>query len=90
MAKLSDENFEKLLSVLSPYVLDSLESIISFEDKDDAQREEILKAALKATEVSAYVTSSMFNDDSLNLEKLTQAREHIQKGDFESANLTIN
>lgn len=90
MAKLSDENFENLLTVLSPYILESLETIIPFDEKTDEQREEIVKAALKATEVSAFITASMFEGETLNIEKLLKAKDHVINGDFESANLTVN
>ena len=88
--KISDENLEKLLKSITPFLLSELEEVVSFENKTDEQREDIMKTAIKSLEVSAVLTTKFINDDSLNQSMLDEVNGLIEDQKLQEAADLIN
>jgi len=87
--KISDTTLEKLLTVLSSYVIRELESVISFEKLSDDERTEVLKVALKSCEVTTQILSSFYNPMSLKTEILDKAYSAIKNNRTDEADEII-
>ena len=87
---LSDQLLEKLLKVLTPFVLSELEEVVTFSDKNDQQREEIMKASIKSLEVSCILCSKLFDSSSLNEEMVEQVLSLIDQNKMDEASDIIN
>lgn len=90
MHNLDDQKLGKLLTVISHYALENLEEVISYDDKSEAEKEDIAKAALKSLEVSAVLTLKFLNNESFNEGKLNNVFEALEKKEYDKANSIIN
>lgn len=87
---MNDKQIEQLLNVLSPFVVNSLEEVVSFDSRGDEEREEILKVALRSLEIAAILTSKFYDSKSFNAEKLGNVQNALKKGKFEEAASYLN
>lgn len=81
----NDEDVEKLLMSIMPFVTAEIEDVCSYEDKTDEQREEILKVAVKSVEISVYILNRLAKDDSINEEKFNQLAGLIKENKVSEA-----
>jgi len=90
MSKINDESLGNLLTVIGHYAFEALEDTISFEEKTDEQREELVKASVKMMEISAIITLKFFDSNALNLESLDEVYNALESKDFEKANMLMS
>lgn len=83
--KIEDKNYEKMLQIISHYMLGEIEELIAFNSKTDSEREEIIKIALKAIETSTIVLHEFLNPNALKFEKLDKASSMIKDGKYDDA-----
>lgn len=87
--KLTDNVLEELLTINGHCVFDSLDETIAFDQKSDKDREEIVKAVVKAIEVSTIVTCRLFDIETLDTEKIGKIANAIVNKNFEEANYLL-
>ncbi|RLA65613.1 MAG: hypothetical protein DRQ88_02315 [Epsilonproteobacteria bacterium] len=90
MSKISDDSLGNLLTVIGHYAFETLEETISFEEKTEEQREEIVKASVKMMEIAAIITVKFFDSEALNLKNLDEVHQALESKDFEKANLLMS
>ena len=88
--KLEDQTLEKLLRAITPFILSELEEVVSFEGKNDEQREDIIKTATKSLEVSTILFSKFLKDDSIDATMLDKVTNLIAEEKMEEAADIIN
>lgn len=82
-ANLND--YEKLLRVISHYMMSELEEIAPFDSKTDTEREELIKVALKSIETSTIVLHEFLKPDAINFQKLEKANDLINEKKYQDA-----
>lgn len=90
MANLDEQNFERILNIVTPFMMGELEEILPFANLSDERREETIKLAVKASEVTLVVMEKLLNADSLNSEKLDKVENLINEGKIDAAVELIN
>lgn len=87
---ITDEKMQDLLNVMAHFTMGDLDDVISFSEKSDKDREEIIKSILKACEVSSVVFSKLFNFENLDWNKVSSINESIKLQKFDDANEILN
>lgn len=82
---MNDELMERLLKVINPFVLSSLEEIVAFDKKSDSERQEIMEVALRSLEIATVVATNFYDSEHINSKKLSSVEEAILNGDFQKA-----
>lgn len=82
---IEDSSYEKLLHVISHYMMAEMEEIAPFGSKTETEKEELIKVALKAIETSTIVLHEFLKPDALNFEKLDKASGMIKEGKYDDA-----
>lgn len=82
---IEDSSYEKILHVISHYMMGEMEEIAPYGAKTDAEKEELIKVALKAIETSTIVLHEFLKPNALNFEKLDKADTMIKDGKYDDA-----
>lgn len=82
---IEDSSYEKLLHVISHYMMAEMEEITPFNSKTDSEKEELIKIALKAIETSTIILHEFLKPDALDFEKLDKASNMIKDGKYDDA-----
>jgi len=90
MSKINDESLGNLLTVIGHYAFEALEDTITFEDKTEEQKEEIVKASVKAMEIATIITVKFFDSDTFQSENLEEISKALESQDFEKANMLMS
>jgi hypothetical protein len=80
-----NELIENLLLVINPFVMGAIEEITPFDEKTEAERNEIMQVALKSLEIATVITSKFTTSDSIDKDKLQSAVQAITDKNFERA-----
>ena len=63
----------------------AIEEITPFDEKTEAERNEIMQVALKSLEIATVITSKFTTSDSIDKDKLQSAVQAITDKNFERA-----
>ena len=86
---LTDEQLEKLFSIIAHYMMNELEEFSPFEEKSEAQREEVLKVAMRSIETTTVVLKELLKPDAFDFDKINEAHGLIKGNQAEKAHKFI-
>lgn len=87
---ISDEKMQDLLNVMAHFAMGDLDDVVTFSDKSEKEREDIIKSMLKACEVSAVVFSKLSNIENLDWKKISDINQSLRLQKFDDANELLN
>ncbi|MBT3586088.1 MAG: hypothetical protein HN509_14375 [Halobacteriovoraceae bacterium] len=87
---LTDNQFEDLLTVITPFAIGELEDVVEFENKNDEQREEVMKVCIKSLEVGVVLLAKLLKDDAIDLSQLENLSSLIRENKLQEAADIIN
>lgn len=83
--KITDNEYEKILKIISHNMMPELELLVPFEEIEEKNKEQILTVILKTIEVSTSIMSELIKDAKLDQEKIDTILNLMNEGKNEEA-----
>ncbi len=90
MSELSDEKLEKILRIMGHFAIGSLDEVSSFEGKNDQDREEILKVALRSGEIAMMVFLKLMKDLPFDDERIDKLCSLLAEEKYEEVDMLMS